>query len=287
MFNFFKRKRKRLLGLDIGSYAVKLLELSRTHDQYCVEHYAVLPITQTIAEARIQSGSALRSAAIAMPDSSVISKIVPIRPGFSTDQIEEMILLDAEKYIPYPLSEINLDFDVLDSEVLLVAAHTTQVNARTALAEAASLMISVVDVQSYAIERACSLLHPPLESTLAIIDIGHSTISMTVLHQRKIIFSRMESLGNREASIAPVQRAFQFFFSAANYKEVTHVLLTGGGSYTTDLCTSFEKQLGIPASIANPFADMCFAPHINKTAFLQEAPLLVTSCGLALRSFDP
>ena len=306
MFDFFKKKNPLVLGLAVGSASVKLLELSRSHNQYCVESYAIVPITQApdviphpIKQALFLSGTQLRCAAIAMPDSSVISKIIQLDTTLSFEEMEATIMAESEKHFHYPLHEVHFDFEILGPsptgqqqlDVLLMASRSEQVNERIALANSAELTVNIVDIQSYALERACHFLiaqthnHNP-EKAILISDIGHHIVSVMILYKNKIIFSRTDEIQRPDMIIMHIQRARHFFFSSPQRQEITYMLLMGGGSYSETLCSLLETTLGIPASIVNPFTSMSVSPHVNHTALTNDARLLMTCLGLALRSFD-
>ncbi|MCW8887748.1 MAG: pilus assembly protein PilM, partial [Gammaproteobacteria bacterium] len=150
----FKRKSPTILGLDISTTAVKLLELSRSGEQYRVESYAVEPlppnsiVEKTIADvegvgdaikrAVKRSGTKAKFAAAAVAGSAVITKVISMPASISDDEMEGQIELEADQYIPFPLDEVNLDFEVIgrsldDSdkiEVLLAASRSENVELR-------------------------------------------------------------------------------------------------------------------------------------------------------------
>ena len=152
----FKRTRPPLVGLDISSSAVKLLELSKSGSRYRVESYAVEPLPpnsvveknitdveavgEAIRRAVKRSGTRTRHAAVAIAGSSVISKIIPMPAGMSDDDMESQIEFEADQYVPYPLEEVNLDFEVLGPseknpdtvDVLLAACRSENVDMRNA-----------------------------------------------------------------------------------------------------------------------------------------------------------
>ena len=90
----------------------------------------------------------------------------------------------------------------------------------------------------------------------------------------------------KEAVIQQVSRSLQFFYSSSQYSEVDHIVLAGGCAVIDGLEDMLEERLGVSASIANPFADMSIANRVNAQALSVDAPSLMISCGLALRSFD-
>ena len=131
--SLFSRKNIPLVGLDISSSVVKLLELSRQGgrggSRYRVESYGVeiLPpnvmvegsivdieaVGQAIRKAVKKSGSRAKSAALAVSGSSVITKTISIAASLSDKELEAQIEMEADQYVPYPLEEVNLDFEVL------------------------------------------------------------------------------------------------------------------------------------------------------------------------------
>jgi type IV pilus assembly protein PilM len=126
---FFKRTKPPLIGLDISSTAVKLLELSRSGSRYRVENYAVEPLPpnsvveknitdveavgEAIRRAVKRSGTRSNHGVVAVAGSSVITKIIPMPVSLSEDDMESQIEFEADQYIPYPLEEVNIDFEVL------------------------------------------------------------------------------------------------------------------------------------------------------------------------------
>ena len=197
---FGKKRSLPVLGIDISSTSVKLLEVSRSGSQYKVESYAVasLPpnsvVEKNIAEvegvaestraAHARSSSKLKTAAVAVAGSAVITKLVDMPAGLSDDNMETQITLEADQYIPYPLDEVAIDFEVQREseknpeqvEVLLAACRRENVDLRVDALEMADLTAKIVDVEAYAIERAFELILPQLdcdeESAIAIVDIG-------------------------------------------------------------------------------------------------------------------
>jgi type IV pilus assembly protein PilM len=204
-----KRRQTPLLGLDISSTTVKLLELSRTGDKYRVESYAVCSLPQdavvekavndvdgvasAIRSVVAQSRSKLKHVAAAVAGSAVITKLVDMPAGLSDDEMETQLTLEADQYIPYPLEEVSLDFEIQGPaaerddmvEVLLAACRRETIDARVEAIEGADLTPKVMDVEAYAMERAYGLIREHLElsenSVVAIVDIGATMTTLSVL----------------------------------------------------------------------------------------------------------
>ncbi len=215
----FGRKKAPLLGLDIGSTAVKLIELSQagagSAHTYQVESCALEPLPpgaiaerqiadpqlvgEAIRKAVARSGTRAKAAAVAMSGSAAITKVITLPDGLTEAEMENQIQIDADQYIPYPLDEVDIDFNVLgpaatsgEMDVLLAAArHEIAINLIFAL-EVAGLKTNIIDVEPYALEHACILaLGAQGEGqTIAIADIGANAMRLQVIRKGRTLFSR-------------------------------------------------------------------------------------------------
>lgn len=352
-FGLFDNKTKPMLGLDVSSTTVKLLELSRQGDSYRVENYAVRPLPPNVVveknindveavaqvvKAVVQSSrTKLKDAAIAVAGSSVITKLIEMPADLSVDAMELQISLEADQYIPYPLEEVAIDFDIQGPsaknpeqvEVLLAACRRENVDIRSSLLELADLVPKVVDVEAYTMERAFALVQEQLEDqeeqVVAVVDIGATMTTLSVLVDGKTVYTREQLFGGRqlteeiqrryglsaeeaglakkqgglpddyepevldpfkEAVVQQVTRSLQFFFSSSQYNDVDHIVLAGGVASMEGLANLIEEKLGTTATVANPFANMSISSRVNASALANDAPSLMIATGLALRSFE-
>ncbi|WP_298622892.1 type IV pilus assembly protein PilM [uncultured Legionella sp.] len=227
MLKLFKPKHRSILGVDISSSSIKILEISDSGEQLCVEGYGrqLLPVNAldgnvikdvdavAISIKQLISTSKLncKQVALAVPDSAVISKIVQMNDGLNDSEMEELVVIEADKYIPYPIDEINIDFEVLGHsaknsamlDVLIVASRAENVSSRVDAITRAGLEAKIVDVESYAVERAAQQLSQELpaggqDKIVAIIDIGANYTHLFVLHGMRLIFSREEKFGGMQ-----------------------------------------------------------------------------------------
>nr|WP_238400341.1 type IV pilus assembly protein PilM [Legionella bononiensis] len=227
VLKLFKPKHRSILGIDISSAAVKILEISGSGDQLCVEGYGrqslppnaldgnvikdVEAVANTIKKLISSARLNCKQVALAVPDSAVISKVVQINDGLTDMEMEELVVIEADKYIPYPIDEINLDFEILGHsaknsamlDVLIVASRAENVNSRVEAITRAGLEAKIVDVESYAVERAAQQLSSELpaggqDKIVAIIDIGANYTHLFVLHGMRLIFSREEKFGGMQ-----------------------------------------------------------------------------------------
>ncbi|MEQ6340872.1 MAG: pilus assembly protein PilM [Gammaproteobacteria bacterium] len=354
MLKFPGRKSPTLLGLDISSTSVKVLELSQSGTRYRVESYAVVPlppnavVEKSVADVEAvgaaisrvvkRAGVRCKNVAIAVAGSAVITKIISMPASLSEDEIASQIEVEADQYIPYPLEEVNLDFVVLGPsekkpdtvDVLLAASRSENVEVRVTAAELGGLTTKVVDIESYALEAAIALLGQQLPDagigkTIAVVDVGATMTTLTVLYNARIIYTREQVFGGKqltdeiqqryglsyeeaglakkqgglpddyipdvltpfkEAMVQQVSRSLQFFFSSSHYNSVDHVVLAGGCAAIPGLDEMIEDKIGTTTSVANPFINMTLASKVNAQALSSDAPALMIACGLAMRSFD-
>lgn len=239
----FRRKKPPMLGLDISSTAVKLLELSRDGGRLRVECYSVeaLPpnsvvekniadieaVGDTIKRAYKRAETKARFAAVAVSGSAVITKIITMPAALSDEEMESQIEVEADQYIPYPLQEVSLDFQVVGPsednpemvDVLLAASRSENVDNRVAALEHAGLTPKVVDVEAYAMENAFSLIADQMpakaaERTVAIADIGATMTTLNVLQDRQIIYTREQGFGGKQLT-EEIQRRYGLSFEEA------------------------------------------------------------------------
>ncbi len=177
---FFTRKADTLLGVDINDTSIRLIELGRSVSGFNVQGYVTqaLPahtvvdgtfldlegVGRTLRSALSRLSTSARGAAASVAGPSVITRMIEMEAGLTDDEMTWMIQMEADQYIPYPLDEVAIDFQVrgptaLDPgrvEVLLAACLKDQVEAREAVLALAGLVPKVVDVDAFALARACS-----------------------------------------------------------------------------------------------------------------------------------
>jgi type IV pilus assembly protein PilM len=228
MGSLFSRQPAALLGLDISSSSVKLVELGRSKDGSLVlERCAIEPLERgwvtdgniekfdEVADAmrRVvkKSGTRTRNVAMALPPSAVITKKIMLPAGLSESELEVQVEAEANQYIPFSLDEVSLDFCVVgpsttsagDVEVLIAASRKEKVQDRQGLAEAAGLKPMVMDVESYASRLAAARLIQALpnqgeETMVALFEVGAFTTSMQVIKGEDVLYDRDQAFGGAQ-----------------------------------------------------------------------------------------
>ena len=267
------KKNPPLVGLDISSTSVKLLELSRKGDGYRVESHAVEPLPvdavneknlkdveavgEAIRRAVKKSGTRAKQAAVAVAGSAVITKVITMPNTLRPSDMEMQLQLEADQYIPYPLDEINLDFQKLgptanspdSDDVLLAASKSENVEDRSATVDIGGLKAVVVDIEPYTVEHAFELLSDQVEDngadkTVAVIDVGATMTSLNVIHNGGLIYTREQSFGGRQLT-EDIMRRY-----GLSYDDAGRAKRDGGlpDNYEPEVLEPFKQTMAQQAS---------------------------------------
>ena len=237
-----------MLGLDISSSSVKLVELGKDKaGNLVLDHCAIVTLERgwitdghiekfdEVAEAvrRLvkKSGTKTKNVAMALPPSAVITKKIVLPGGMSDQELELQVEAEANQYIPFPLDEVSLDFCTLgpsavaagDIDVLIAASRREKVQDIQGLAEAAGLKPVIVDVESFAARLATGRLIENLPnkgvgSIVALFEIGALTTSMQVIRNDEVLYDRDQAFGGAQLTQLIV-RQYGFSLEEAENKK--------------------------------------------------------------------
>jgi type IV pilus assembly protein PilM len=264
----FRKKSQILLGIDISSTAVKLLELSRSGGRYRVESYGVEPLpANSVQEKNIVDvegvGDAIgrlvsrtrpgtKLGAVAVAGSAVITKVIEMDADMNEDERENQLKVEADQYIPFPLDEVRMDFQVIGPnesnpekvDVLLAASRTENVELRTDALEIGGLQAKVVDVEAYALERAFQLVRPQLPNadeleTVALFDIGATMTTLNVFHQGRTVYTREQLFGGKQLT-EEIQRRYGISMEEAGLAKKTGEL---PDDYESEVLSPFKDAI--------------------------------------------
>ncbi|GAB1408802.1 pilus assembly protein PilM [Thermomonas brevis] len=256
-----------MIGVDISSTAVKLLQLARSGDRFRVEHYAVEPLPpnavveknlvdveavgEAIRRAVARAGTRTKQAAAAVSGSSVITKVIPMPADLDEDEMESQVELEAVNYIPYPIEEVNLDFEVLGPmpgstevvQVLLAASRSEHVEVRASALELGGLEAKVIDVEALAIENAFALLagnlNVPRDGLVALVDVGATMTTLNVMREGRSIYNRDNAFGGKQLTDEVMRRY------SLSYEEAGMAKRQGGlpESYEIEVLEPFKEAM--------------------------------------------
>lgn len=257
-------KQAPLVGLDISSSSVKLVELAQSGSgEYVLERFATESFEKGwIADGQIEkfdevadavrrvvskSGTKTKRVALAMPQSAVITKKIMLPAGLRDEELELQVESEANQYIPFSLDEVSLDFCVVgpspssagDVEVLIAASRKDRVQDRQGLAEAAGLRPVVLDIESHASRLAMTRIVSALpnegrDALVALFEIGAETTSLKVLRDEELLYDRDQAFGGSQLT-QMISRQYGFSFEEAEQKKLA-----------SDLPEDYESSLLVP-----------------------------------------
>lgn len=277
--SIFNPKAKPLLGLDISSSAVKMVELvANGKEGYRVERYTieVLPkdavsdgnvanmeaVVDSVKRAWKRMATSTRNVAMALPASAVITKKIIVPAGLREDELEVQVESEANQYIPFSLDEVNLDFQVIgpapsvpdEMEVLIAASKKDRVEDRVAVAEAAGLNPVVMDVESFSALSAFELVEKQLpdggnNQTIAFIDAGANVMNVTMMRNGQQLYAREQAFGGGQLT-QDVVRHYGMSYEEAEAAKRAGNLPEG---YESELQVPFMESLALEVSRALQF----------------------------------
>ena len=239
-----------MIGLDISSSSVKLVELAQTaNGDFVLERFASEPFEKGwITDGQIEkfdevaaavkrvvqkSGTKTKQVVMAMPQSAVITKKIMLPAGLREEEMEIQVESEANQYIPFSLDEVSLDFCVVgpsptsagDVEVLIAASRRDRVQDRQGLAEAAGLKPAVLDIESHASRLAMgrvvgALANEGRAALGAPFEIGADTTSLKVLRDDEMLYDRDQAFGGSQLTQL-ISRQYGFSFEEAEAKKLS------------------------------------------------------------------
>jgi type IV pilus assembly protein PilM len=211
-------KKDHLVGLDIGSRTIKAAEIIDTGKGRSLKRFGMVDISpghiedgtinepeevaDAIKELFKTYGIKEKNVAVSIGGYSVIVKKINVQT-MAEDQLQESIHYEAEQYIPFDISDVNLDFQILgpnennpnQMNVFLVAAKKEMVNDYINLVNLAGLNPCIIDVEAFALQNIFEINYEPKDENVALIDIGASKTSLNILKGNSSVFMRDVSLG--------------------------------------------------------------------------------------------
>jgi len=279
-FDFFQERTSPLIGVDISSTSVKMVELSGGgRGNYHLESYAIASLAKdAVVDGNIAGldlvadgvkrawkmlGTREKRVALALPAAAVISKKVLMQAGLREEDMELQVEAEANQYIPFSLDEVNIDFQVIgpapsnpesEVEVLIAASRKEKIEDRVAAAEGAGLKVEVMDVETYATEAAFALIASQLpgngkDQTVMIVDIGGSMMHINVLHDNQSVYIREQTFGGSQLT-QEIQRRF-----GLSVEEAEIAKRKGGlpDSYELEVLQPFMQSLALEVARALQF----------------------------------
>ncbi len=269
--SLMKPKSPPLIGVDISSSSVKMVELSSAgKGRYRLERYSVEPVPyEAVVDGNIMNleqvgdsvrrawkrlGTRIKSLSMALPSAAVITKKIIVDSGQTDEELEDQVEAEANQYIPFALEEVNLDFQVLGPapdnpeqvEVMLAASRKEKVEDRVAVAESVGLKTVVMDIDSFAAQNSFEMMAAELpeggnDQSIALIDIGASIMNINVLRDNQSVYMREQPFGGNQLT-QEIMRVY-----GLSLEEADAAKRSGGlpDTYQADVLAPFMDTLAL------------------------------------------
>jgi len=277
--DIFKPKAPPIIGVDISSSSVKLVELvDAGKGAIRVERYAIesLPKDSVVdgnianLEAVVESvtrgwkklATRTKNVAMALPTAAVITKVIIVPAGLREEEMEVQVESEANQYIPFALEEVNLDFQVIgpapsspeEVQVLIAASRKEKVEDRVAVAEAAGLKALVMDVENYAVQASFELIRKQFpadgkDQNVALVDIGANIMNIVVLRNDQPVYTREQAFGGGQLT-QDIMRQY-----GMSQEEAEAAKRTGGlpDNYESEVLRPFLENVALEIQRAMQF----------------------------------
>jgi type IV pilus assembly protein PilM len=237
-------KKKDTIGVDIGSSAVKLVQLRESKGGYQLVNIGIHPlpaeaivdntlmdsssVVETIRNMVASLGIGAKEAVCSISGNAVIIRKISL-PVMPVEELEDQIHWEAEQYIPFDINDVNVDFQILSPDeqdpskmnVLLVASKKDIINDYMAVFAEAGLKLVVVDVDSFAVQSAYETSYlPGPDDVVALVNIGASITNLNIVRDGVSLFTRDVQIGGNLYN-EEIQKQFGLSSEEAEQKKLT------------------------------------------------------------------
>lgn len=274
----FDKQPKELLGIDIGTKQIKVVELKRDQAKPVLENYAIASIQNAklyempsaqiadiLKQMLYRAGIKTKQAVMSLPAYSTFLALIKIADLPGTEQeLEQRIQIEAKKYVPVPLSEVTLGWTKLKKDILLIAVPKDIVNRYAQIAKQADLELKAMEAEHFALARSLAGFE---KDTVMIIDAGSRSTNVSLVEQGKV-------KTNRTLENPDIEQIKQLILP-----EAKKIILTGGR-------INQEIKNSLPNSqIGNPWQNVVYSDTL-KEKLIELSPFFATALGLALRDLN-
>lgn len=277
--SIFNPKARPLIGVDISSFAVKMVELTDAgKGELRIERYAIEPlpkdavvdgnianlefVADALGRCWARMDTSTRYVALALPTAAVITKKITLPGNLREQEMEVQVETEANQYIPFALDEVNLDFQVVgpspsdadEVEVLIAASRKEKVDDRVSCVEAANLKPLVMDVESYAAQAAFELVEKQFPAgnknqITALVDVGSNVMNVAMMQNEQPVYTREQAFGGIQLT-QDIMRTYGMSFEEAETAKRNGSLPE---NYEAELLRPFLENMALEVSRALQF----------------------------------
>lgn len=289
-------------GLDMGHSSVKCVELTYADKKTVFESAQILPLTsageeglkETLRKLSRSLVSAAKHLRISVSGPSVLIRNLTL-PKMTPQELKGAISFEAERHIPFPVSECVLDFQILHSStpgsqsmnVILVAAKKQLIQDRLKILAAVGFEPELIDVDIFSFSNAFEQWTQEAQlKTYALLDIGHEMSTVAIFDEGELFLVREIPVGNASKNpdlLAKEIRKSVDYFENETSHELGRIFACGGGALSAEVLEKLSESLGISVTLWNNPKKMELGSLVQAQFLEEHFPELVVACGLALR----
>lgn len=336
-----------LIGLDIGSHFIKLMKINCSESGNLVEYFSIYPLpASAVVKGEIKQPAVVSAAikemikqanikaidvALAIPRSLAIFKSITIDSRLNLDEIESRVWIEVARYFPELTNDIYLDFFVSAPsvpgasllEVTLVACRKEHIKPYMEIMEDAGLRASIVDIDSFALERALLLIaKPSLQTeTIALLRLDDHLSTLIVVQGGNLIYAHEQTFDSqrlmdqtesflkakgldfvsdtsrlsldteyhnilKENLASHVHHVLHLFYSSRPNIAIQKLMLAGDCAARPALSSFIQQEVGIKTENISLLSNLTLAPTIDVSVFKEHESALMLCCGLALTKLE-
>jgi len=308
LLGFKRNKSTRLLGIDIRQNFIRLVGLSYVDSKYWIEACVNLELANLVISDEIivsaiknilrQISSKNKSVAIALSHTVVVCKEIQVACDLSPKDIDEFLRFNFAEHMGESKKNINFDYQAIETTMAtnnLIKLQTVAVRQERAeklvkLLQAANLCPKIIDVDVYALERAIRLQCKDIEKLTAVINIDYGCVLIMVLDSKQIVYMHedivdKESLVSIDQIVELFDTKLRLIYSVLS-QPLNQLILGGEKGLLPGLANAMSNKFNIQAMVADPFLGMELSAAVSQEHVSRLSPLMLISCGLALRVRD-
>lgn len=308
LLQIIKPKTKSLLGIDITTNSIRLVELSllgpnNYQVEACINVALDTPASNDLIAKELKkifshTRFKTKNVAVALSHSAIIFKEIKIASELTNKEIEDFLLLNIEKYIGEPINNLSFDYQIIKPTIKtdehtvlkLITVRRERVEKYIELLKAINLYPKIVDIDSYALERVIRKQFKNIAGLIAIINIDGRAILIVVINGEKVEYAH-EDFINTDQLESPVQIIMQLkskmqLVFATLHQPLEKIILAGEKAVLPELREIISTLFNVQTITIDPFLGMQLSPTISQESLQTIAPTMLISCGLALRVAD-
>ena len=295
-------RKKGVIGLDIGSSSIKLVELGESKNGYKLQNLGIAPlppeaivdgalmdsvtIIDAIRELIANTKAKTKDVITSVSGHSVIVKKITL-PLMSDSELEESIQWEAERYIPFDINEVNIDFQIFGSssenpevmDVVLVAAKKDIINDYVSVIIESGLNPVIIDVDAFAIENMLSVNYEmEKDETVAMANVGASITNINILKNNMTAFTRDIFKGGNQIT-EEIQRQLHIDYEEAEKIKVGSKIDATSQSIIQEVLKSASESLAIEIGNSIEFFQ-------STTTYEKISKLYLSGGGSKIKDFD-